>query len=139
LSHLIDNFLAFSRIERDKYAFDFHPCRPVKLWTAPPPPCATASTRRAAVSRSPPRRICRLSWPIRGDGHGAGQSAGQRLEVFGRGKTNRADGRAANGGVTFAVQDNGIGLPAGKAAAFSNAFTRLTRIFRASGRGAAWA
>lgn len=31
LSRLIDNFLTFSRIERNKYVFDFKPCPPTKI------------------------------------------------------------------------------------------------------------
>jgi signal transduction histidine kinase len=111
LSRLIDNFLAFSRMERNKQAFDF-------VETAPK---TIVDTAAAAVRERFNTAECRFEIevadglpPIRADGSAmvtallnlldnACKYSGERKEI-----TLRAG--AENGHVDFEVADNGIGV-----------------------------
>jgi signal transduction histidine kinase len=126
LSHLIDNFLAFSRIERDKYAFDFHPV----------PAREIVDSAAAAVRDRFNTPGCRFTVaaapdlpPVLADS-GAMVTALVNLldnawKYSGEEKQIALTAGAANGGVTFAVQDNGIGLPAGES---SRIFKRFYQV-----------
>jgi signal transduction histidine kinase len=112
LSHLIDNFLAFSRIERDKYAFDFHPV----------PARQIVDSAAAAVRERFHAPGCRFTVaaapdlpPVLAD---AGAMVTALLNLLdnawkysGEDKQIVLTAAAENGAVRFAVQDNGIGLP----------------------------
>jgi signal transduction histidine kinase len=111
LSRMIDNFLAFSRMERNKQAFDFDETAPKEI----------VDSAAAAVRERFNTRDCHFSAeaasdlpPIRADPgaivtallnllDNACKYSGDRKEI-----TLRA--AAENGLVTFAVADNGIGL-----------------------------
>jgi signal transduction histidine kinase len=111
LSRVIDNFLAFSRMERNKQAFDFNETTPK----------AIVENAAAAVRERFNAPDCRFETqvaanlpPIRADAgaivtallnllDNACKYSGDRKEI-----TLRAG--AENGHVTFAVADNGIGL-----------------------------
>ena len=79
LSRLIDNFLAFSRMERSKYAFDFKEVPAAAIVEA-----AATVVRERFQDRMPVRGqagcgVAAGSCGCRRVDHGAGQSAGQRL------------------------------------------------------------
>jgi signal transduction histidine kinase len=111
LSRVIDNFLAFSRMERNKQAFDFNETAPEEI----------VDNAAAAVRERFDTPECRFETevaanlpPIRADAgamvtalvnllDNACKYSGDRKEI-----TLRAG--AENGHVTFAVADNGIGL-----------------------------
>jgi signal transduction histidine kinase len=111
LSRVIDNFLAFSRMERNKQAFDFNETAPKTI----------VDNAAAAVRERFNTPECRFETqvaanlpPIRADAgaivtalvnllDNASKYSGDRKEI-----TLRAG--ATNGHVTFAVADNGIGL-----------------------------
>jgi len=61
LSRLIDNFLTFSRIERNKYTFDFKEVPAKAIVESAARPCGSASTLLAAASMCKSRRIFRRS------------------------------------------------------------------------------
>jgi signal transduction histidine kinase len=112
LSRLIDNFLAFSRMERNKQAFDFCAAAPKDIVEA-----AAAAVRERFNSPE-----CRFETragadlpPVTADAgalvtallnllDNAYKYSGDRKEILLR-------AGAANGHVTFEVQDNGIGVP----------------------------
>jgi len=112
LSRLIDNFLAFSRMERNKQAFDFSEAAPKDIVEA----------SAAAVRERFNTPDCRFEAqaapdlpPITADSgalvtallnllDNAYKYSGDRKEIL-----LRAD--AENGHVAFAVRDNGIGVP----------------------------
>ena len=87
LSHLIDNFLAFSRIEREQIRLRLPP-------RAGAPNCGQRRRRRARTLQRPrlplhrrrPAGFAARPGRRRRDGHGPAQSPGQRLEVFRRAK-----------------------------------------------------
>ena len=62
LSRLIDNFLTFSRMERNKYAFGFKEVPAAEIVEGAVPRCGSGSMPPAATSRriSPP--TCRRCW-----------------------------------------------------------------------------
>ncbi|HEX3720586.1 MAG TPA: HAMP domain-containing sensor histidine kinase [Verrucomicrobiae bacterium] len=112
LSRLIDNFLAFSRMERNKQAFDFSE-------TAPK---AIIDTAAAAVRERFNTPDCSFQTevaadlpPIRAD---AGAMVTALLNLLdnackysGEHKEIKLRATAENGHVDFAVADNGIGVP----------------------------
>ncbi len=112
LSHLIDNFLAFSRIERDKYAFDFHavPARQIIDSAAAAvrerfntPGChftAAAPAELPAVLADAGAMVTALLNLL----DNAWKYSGEEKQIV-------LTASAKNGTVHFAVQDNGIGLP----------------------------
>jgi len=112
LSHLIDNFLAFSRIERDKYAFDFHPV----------PAREIVDSAAAAVRERFHSPGCRFTVAAPADLPPVLADAGALVTALlnlldnawkysGDEKQIVLTAEARHGGVAFAVQDNGIGLP----------------------------
>jgi signal transduction histidine kinase len=136
LSRLIDNFLAFSRMERNKRAFDF----------APTPPKEIVDSAAAAVRErfQPPE--CRFDAraapdlpPISADAgalvtallnllDNAYKYSGDRKEI-----TLRAE--AGNGSVTFAVSDNGIGLAPRETKRIFKRFYQVDRRLARTGGG----
>ena len=112
LSRLIDNFLAFSRMERNKQAFDFSPTAPKDIVDA-----AAAAVRERFHSpecRFEARAAPDLP-PVTAD---AGALVTALLNLLDNAYKYSGDQKeillragAADGGVAFAVQDNGIGLP----------------------------
>jgi len=112
LSRLIDNFLAFSRMERNKQAFDFSQAAPKDIIDA-----AAAAVRERFNSQD-----CRFDAqaapdlpPVTADSgalvtallnllDNAYKYSGDRKEILLR-------ATAENGQVAFAVRDNGIGVP----------------------------
>jgi signal transduction histidine kinase len=113
LSHLIDNFLAFSRIERDKYSFDFRPVPAREILDN----AAGAVRERFNVAG------CQFATKVAADlppvlvDSGAMVTALVNLldnawKYSGDEKEILLTAEARNGDVIFAVKDNGIGLPA---------------------------
>jgi len=112
LSRLIDNFLAFSRMERNKQAFDFSEAAPKDIIDA-----AAAAVRERFNSPE-----CRFETraapdlpPVTAD---AGALVTALLNLLDNAYKYSGDQKeillragAENGHVTFAVQDNGIGVP----------------------------
>lgn len=112
LSRLIDNFLAFSRMERNKQAFEFSEASPKDI----------VDTTAAAVRERFNSPECRFEAqaapdlpPVRADADAlvtallnlldnAYKYSGERKEILLR-------AAAENGQITFAVRDNGIGVP----------------------------
>ena len=111
LSRLIDNFLAFSRMERNKYAFDFATTRPEDIVDSAaaavrerfqPPAChfqALAAPDLPAVAADAGALVTALLNLL----DNAYKYSGDQKEI-----TLRAT--AGDNRVTFAVSDNGIGL-----------------------------
>jgi signal transduction histidine kinase len=112
LSRLIDNFLAFSRMERNKQAFDFSRAAPKDIIDA-----AAAAVRERFNSpecRFEARAAPDLP-PVTAD---AGAVVTALLNLLDNAYKYSGDQKeillraaAENGHVTFAVQDNGIGVP----------------------------
>jgi signal transduction histidine kinase len=112
LSRLIDNFLAFSRMERNKQAFDFGKTAPKTI----------VDSAAAAVRERFNTPDCRFQTevaadlpPIRAD---AGAMVTALLNLLdnackysGEHKEIKLRATAENGHVDFAVADNGIGVP----------------------------
>ena len=136
LSHLIDNFLAFSRIERDKYAFDFHPV----------PARQIVDSAAAAVRERFNTPGCRFTVaappelpPVLAD---AGAMVTALLNLLDNAWKYSGDEKqivlteaARDGGVTFAVQDNGIGLPEGETGRIFNRFYQVDPHLSRTGSG----
>jgi signal transduction histidine kinase len=111
LSRLIDNFLAFSRMERNKHAFDFAATAPSKIVDSAaaavherfqPPDCrfqAQAAPDLPAITADADALVTALLNLL----DNAYKYSGDLKEI-----TLRAEAR--HGNVTFAVSDNGIGL-----------------------------
>jgi signal transduction histidine kinase len=112
LSRLIDNFLAFSRMERNKQAFDFSPAAPKDIVDSAaaavrerfhPPECrfeAEAAPDLPRITADPGAMVTALVNLL----DNAYKYSGEHKEI-------RLRAAAENGHVTFAVQDNGIGVP----------------------------
>lgn len=111
LSRLIDNFLAFSRLDRDQHRFDF-------IQTTPQ---AIIETAAAAVRERFQAAGCgfetqsETNLPMVSADSGAMATAlinllDNAFKYSGDDKKIRMCARAGDGCVTFAVQDNGIGL-----------------------------
>lgn len=111
LSRLIDNFLAFSRMERNKHAFDFAATAPNKIVDSAaaavherfqPPDClfqAQVAPNLPAITADADALVTALLNLL----DNAYKYSGDLKEI-----TLRAEAR--HGNVTFAVSDNGIGL-----------------------------
>src|SRR5207248_3219336 len=113
LSRMIDNFLAFSRIERNKYAFLFKETQPA----------AIAAAAAAAVAERLNTPGCRFELqvqdalpPIVADRDAMVTALVNLLDnaykYSGEQKEITLAANANNGSVEFSVRDNGIGLPA---------------------------
>jgi signal transduction histidine kinase len=111
LSRLIDNFLAFSRMERNKYALDFRTV----------PAQAIVDGAAAAVQERFHAPGCHFAVkpatnlpPVRADADAMVTAVVNLLEnawkYSGEDKQITLSAAAENGSVTFSVQDNGIGL-----------------------------
>jgi signal transduction histidine kinase len=111
LSRLIDNFLTFSRIERNKYAFDFAEASPARI----------AETAAATVRERFTTPECRFEVtiprhlpPVRADADAIVTALLNLLEnaykYSGDDKHITLVAGAENGSVFFTVTDNGIGL-----------------------------
>ncbi len=136
LSHLIDNFLAFSRIERDKYAFDFHPV----------PARQIVDSAAAAVRERFNTPGCRFTVaappelpPVLAD---AGAMVTALLNLLDNAWKYSGDEKqivltaeARNGGVAFAVRDNGIGLPEGETGRIFKRFYQVDPHLSRTGSG----
>ena len=113
LSRLIENFLTFSRLERNRQRFVFAPVQPSAIVAAR---SRRHSRSRAGGLRSPGRGRAGLP-PVMADAealrHGAHQPAGQRAQVHAGRQAHRRSRVATDGdgSVMFAVEDNGIGIP----------------------------
>lgn len=113
LSRLIDNFLTFSRMERNKHAFQFDDCDPGAVVAA----AVEATSERFAQPG------CRLEVEV-DDGLPAVRADADALvtvlvnlldnahKYSGVKKEVRLSASARDGAIRFAVEDNGIGIPA---------------------------
>ncbi len=111
LSRLIDNFLAFSRMERNKRAFDFHPVAAEKLVQD----AGTAVRERFNVANCQFEVLAAPGLPAVSADADAMVTALVNLldnayKYSGEEKRIKLSASAANGSVCFAVEDNGIGL-----------------------------
>jgi signal transduction histidine kinase len=136
LSHLIDNFLAFSRIERDKYSFDFQPV----------PARQIVDSAAAAVRERFSTPGCRFTVaappelpPVLAD---AGALVTALLNLLdnawkysGEEKQIVLTAEARDGGVAFAVRDNGIGLPEGETRRIFKRFYQVDPHLSRTGSG----
>jgi signal transduction histidine kinase len=136
LSRLIDNFLAFSRMERNKQAFDFSEAAPKDIVAA-----AAAAVRERFNSPE-----CRFEAqaapdlpPVRAD---AGALVTALLNLLDNAYKYSGDQkeillRAAseNGQVTFAVRDNGIGVPPGETRRIFRRFYQVDQRLARTGGG----
>jgi len=111
LSRLIDNFLTFSRLERNKFTFEFIPIRPEQIVEGAVAALGERAQLPSCVLES---HIAKNLPPIRGDADAlitallnlldnAWKYTGDEKHII-----LRTD--AHNGCVYFAVKDNGIGL-----------------------------
>jgi signal transduction histidine kinase len=111
LSRLIDNFLAFSRMERNRYAFDFKPV----------PPAAIVEAAAAAVRERFQQPGCRFEVqlaarlpPVMADSAALVTVLVNLLDnaykYSSDDKHINLEAEAADGCVRFSVTDNGIGL-----------------------------
>jgi signal transduction histidine kinase len=136
LSHLIDNFLAFSRIERDKYAFDFHPV----------PARQIVDSAAAAVRERFNTPGCRFTVAAPAELPAIVADAGAMVTALlnlldnawkysGEEKQIVLTASAANGTVHFAVQDNGIGLPEGETSRIFKRFYQVDPHLSRTGSG----
>jgi signal transduction histidine kinase len=112
LTRLIENFLAFSRLERDRYQFEFASVQPVSIVHA-----AVAAIRERVPDGSELRIEVPAELPlVRADAEALSAAlvnlldnalkytpADKRIVITAR--------RDADGFVSFAVEDNGIGIP----------------------------
>ncbi len=136
LSRLIDNFLAFSRMERNKHAFEFAPTRPKEIVDSAaaavqerfhPPECrfeAEAGADLPLVSADADALVTALLNLL----DNAYKYSGERKEI-----TLRAG--ASNGNVTFTVSDNGIGLAARETKRIFKRFYQVDQRLARSGGG----
>ena len=136
LSHLIDNFLAFSRIERNKYAFDFQKVPSNQIVDS----AAAAVRERFNVPgcqftvQAPPDLP-----PVVAD---AGALVTALLNLLdnaykysGEAKSILLTAAARNRSVAFAVQDNGIGLAPAECGRIFRRFYQVDRRLSRTGSG----
>jgi signal transduction histidine kinase len=113
LSRLIDNFLTFSRIERNKYTFEFKEVSPTVLVETA---AATVRERFTAPSCQFEVRIASNLPPVLADGDAMVTVLLNLLDnaykYSGEAKQILFTAEARNGSVVLAVKDNGIGLSA---------------------------
>jgi signal transduction histidine kinase len=113
LSRLIDNFLTFSRLDRNKFVFKFEPVHPQRI----------VDDAVAAISERRGRTDCHFeshtqpNLPVLVGDHDALTTA--LINLLDNAWKYTADEKriilrteAHNGSVRFAVEDNGIGIPA---------------------------
>lgn len=136
LSRLIDNFLAFSRMERNKHAFEFAPTRPKEIVDSAaaavherfhPPECrfeAQAGAELPLVSADADAMVTALLNLL----DNAYKYSGEQKEI-----TLRAG--ASNGNVTFSVSDNGIGLAPRETKRIFKRFYQVDQRLARSGGG----
>jgi signal transduction histidine kinase len=136
LSHLIDNFLAFSRIERDKYSFDFHPV----------PARQIVDSAAAAVRERFNTPGCRFTVaappelpPVLAD---AGAMVTALLNLLDNAWKYSGDEKqivltaaADHGAVAFAVRDNGLGLPSAETGRIFKRFYQVDPHLSRTGSG----
>jgi signal transduction histidine kinase len=113
LSRLIDNFLAFSRLERNKFTFEFIPIRPQQVVEG----AVAALGERAQAPGCKLESHIAVNLPlIRGDTDALVTALLNLLDnawkYSGDEKHIVLRTEARNGSVCFAVEDNGIGLTA---------------------------
>jgi signal transduction histidine kinase len=113
LSRLIENFLTFSRLERNKFAFDFKPFRPEALVEA----AVAAFGERAQAPGCTLEIAVEEKLPaIRGDSEALTTALLNLLDnawkYTGAEKRIRIGARFSDGRVLFEVMDNGPGLSA---------------------------
>ena len=82
-----------------------------------------------------PRGFAAGHWPIRAHGHRAGELAGQCLQILRRPEGNPLARGGENGDVTFAVQDNGIGVPTRETRRIFRRFYQVDQRLARDGRG----
>lgn len=135
LSRLIDNFLTFSRMERNKYAFDFKPV----------PATAIVEAAVAAVRERFNAPGCQFQTQAAADLPCIMADADAMVTALvnlldnaykysGEEKQVSLNAAAANGSVTFAVKDNGIGLsPRDTRRIFKRFFQVDQRLSRSGG------
>ena len=135
LSRLIDNFLGFSRMERNKQAFDFAPARPAAL----------IETAAEAVRQRFGSDDCRFDVDVPPDLPAVDADADAMVTVLlnlldnawkysGEGKRIALRARVADGQVCFEVEDNGIGMTRRQARrAFERFYQADSRLSRGAG------
>jgi signal transduction histidine kinase len=111
LSRLIDNFLTFSRIERNKYAFDFNETSPAAIVDAA---AAAVRERFNAPDCRFAARVAPGLPPVLADADAMVTALLNLLEnawkYSGESKEITLTAGTENGTVCFAVTDNGVGL-----------------------------
>lgn len=137
LSRLIDNFLTFSRIERNKYTFEFK--------TVPAATLAESAATAVRERFSTPDCTLGLSIPtdlpeVQADADAMVTALLNLLDNAYKysGETKRIEftANAANGSVTFSVRDNGIGLSASDAKRVFHRFYQVNEHLSRSSGGA---
>ena len=136
LSRLIENFLTFSRLERNKFAFDFAPLRPEAVVES----ARTAFGERAHAPGCTFESHVAPNLPaIRGDSDALVTALLNLLDnackYSAQEKHVALTAAARNGSVRFAVQDNGIGLSASERAHVFDRFYQSDRRLSRSGSG----
>jgi signal transduction histidine kinase len=111
LSRMIENFLTFSRLERNKLAFDFAPVRPTRVVEDA---VAALGARAQAPGCNLSVRVAADLPEIRGNSDALVTALLNLLEnawkYTGEEKQIVLRAEAQDGAVCFAVQDNGLGL-----------------------------
>lgn len=137
LGRLIDNFLTFSRIERNKYTFEFKTV----------PAASLAETAASAVRERFAAPECKFDVCIASDLPPVHADADAMVTALlnlldnaykysGETKQISLNASAANGSVTFAVKDNGIGLSAADARRVFHRFYQVNEHLSRSSGGA---
>jgi signal transduction histidine kinase len=128
LSRLIDNFLTFSRLERNKFTFNFEPVRPEQI----------VDDAVVAIGERRHRPACyfeshtQLELPMLVADRDALATALINLldnawKYTGDEKRIRIQAEAHNGGVRFSVEDNGIGIAASESRRVFRRFYQVDR------------
>lgn len=138
LTRLIDNFLTFSRMERNKQAFQLRPTSPAVI----------ARTAAEAIQTKFSRNICRLHTDIPDELPDTLADVDAMVTVLvnlldnackytGENKEIALRVRTENGSVCFAVKDNGVGIPPRAAKRIFRRFYQVDRRLarRAEGCG----
>jgi signal transduction histidine kinase len=111
LSRMIENFLTFSRLERNKFVFDFAPLQPTRVVDDA---VAALGGRAQAPGCNLAVRVASDLPEIRGDGDALVTALLNLLEnawkYTGEEKNIVVRANAQNGSVCFTVEDNGVGL-----------------------------
>lgn len=136
LSRLIDNFLTFSRLERNKFIFKFEPVRPQQI----------VDDAMASVSERRHQPSCHFEshtqpdLPLLVADHDALTTALINLldnawKYTGSEKRITLRTEARNGSVRFAVEDNGIGIPTRESRRIFHRFYQVDRHLTRSAGG----